>query len=325
MAWSRHLAGLAVVAALALAAFFLAGALRPTLPLDATLLALLLGLAAGAILRHPHALEAGAQWSLKRALTWGVVLLGFEVNLAFLLAAGPRALLLALAVVPLTLVLFWLLARLLRVQGDTWALLGAGTGICGLSAVIAAGATLKSREQDVAIAVAGVGILSAVGLLLYPLVGLFAHMDPIVYGAWSGLSLHAVANAVAAGLALGPEAGKVATLTKLSRVALLAPVLVALALAMRHQARAEASRATLLPPMVWGFLGAALVASVLPVRIPYLPDATRALLLVGMAGLGYTTRLGHVRDAPARGLALAVAGWLVVSALALALATLAYA
>lgn len=328
MADARRLVpGILVVAAIALAAWLLAQLARPVARVEASLLALLLGLAAGALLRHPKAVEPGAQLALKRALLWGVILLGAEVNLAFLLSAGPRAIGLALALVPITLALFWALGRLFRVEGDAWALLGTGTAICGLSAVIAAGATLRSRERDIAVAAAAVGILSAIGLLAYPLVALVVPMGAHVYGAWSGLSLHAVANAVAAGLAMGEDAGKVAALTKFSRVALLGPVLVALALMLRHQARADSGGHALLPPMVWGFLAVALASILLPI-----PDAaldavrtlTRALLLVGLAGVGYTTRMGDVRAAGPRAMALAVIGWIALSALALGGALLLY-
>lgn len=324
MADLRRLApGALLVASTALAAYGLAF----VLPLEASLLALLLGLGAGAALRHAAWAEPGAQLALKRALMFGVILLGTEVNLAFLLSSGPRAIVLALLLVPATLAVFWALARALRVERDEWALLGAGTAICGLSAVIAMGATLRSRERDVAVAVASIGILSAVGLVLYPLVPLLLPMAPDVYGAWSGLSLHAVANAVAAGLAHGEAAGKVAALTKFARVAMLAPALIGLALLLRHQARAESGGHSLLPPMVWGFLLAAAFVSVVPVPGAVLAPVrvlTRALLLLGIAGIGLTTRLGHVRDAGPRALALAVLGWLFLSGAALLGAWIAY-
>ena len=308
--------GVLAVVAIALAAWLLARIVR----IEATLIALLLGLAAGALLRHPRALEPGAQVALKRALTGGVVLLGAEVNLAFLMSAGPRAVALALILVPVTIGIFWLLARALRVDGDAWLLLGTGTAICGLSAVIATGATLRSRERDVAVAAAAVGVLSAVGLVVYPLLALVLPVSAEAYGAWSGLSLHAVANAVAAGFAHGDAAGRVAALTKFTRVALLAPVLIVLALMLRHKAEAKGGGQSLLPPMVWGFLLVALAASLLPVPEPVLELArqgAKALLLLGIAGIGYTTRLGHVREAGPRAMALAVAGWVALSVLAL--------
>lgn len=327
MTASKLVPGILLVTGAALLAYLAAPFVRAYVAVDATFLALLLGLAIGAATRHPAPFEPGAQATLKRALLVGVVLLGVEVNLAFLAEAGPKGVLLAAVLIALTLAAFWLLARALRVEGDTWALLGAGTAICGLGAVAAAGASLKSREHDIAVAVAGVGILSAVGLLLYPLLGALLQLSPQVYGAWSGMSVHAVANAVAAGFAFGDEAGRVATLTKLTRVALLAPALVAITWIARREARAEAGSGSLLPPMVWGFLAVALAAIVLPLperALAALKLAAKLFLILGMAALGYTTRLGHVRKAGPRGLALAVSGWLVLSVAALAGAMLLY-
>jgi len=319
--------GVLLAALIAALAWLAAPHARRVVPLDATFLALALGLAVGALARRPAAVEPGAQRALKWTLLVGVVLLGAEVDLAFLAGAGARGLALAAALIALTLVAFLLLARVLRVGGDTWALLGAGTGICGLSAVIATGASLRSKEEDIAVAVAGVGLLSAVGLLLYPAIGLALALPPAVYGAWAGMSVHAVANAVAAGFALGDEAGQVATVTKLARVALLAPTLLVLTLAMRHKAEAKGGASALLPPMVWGFLLMVAAVSLLPLPdalVGALKLAAKLFLVLSMAALGYTTRLGQFRRAGPRGIALAVAGWAVLSLAALAGASLVY-
>lgn len=320
--------GLGAVVAIAALAWLAAPHVKRVVAIDATFLALLLGLAVGALARHPAALEPGAQKGLKWALLAGVVLLGAEVHLGLLAEAGGKAIALAAVLIALTMLAFLAGARLLGVGGDTWALLGVGTGVCGLSAVVATGASLKSRENDIAIAVASVGILSAVGVLLYPVLGALLDMPPAVYGAWSGLSVHAVANAIAAGFALGDEAGQVATVTKLARVSLLAPLLLVLTLVLRHKAEAKGGAGALLPPMVWGFLAMVLATSLLPLPadlVAAMRLAAKLLLVLGMAALGYTTRGGHLRGAGPRGIALAVAGWAVLSVAALAGAWLLYA
>lgn len=322
------LPGVLATLGIAAAAWLAAPHVKRVVAVDATFLALLLGLLVATALRHPAPLEKGAQRTLKWALLSGVVLLGAEVDLAFLLAAGAKGVALAAALIAITLAAFYVVGRALKLEGDAWALLGTGTGVCGLSAVVAAGASLKSREEDVAVAVAAIGLLSAVGLLLYPAIGALLALPPAVYGAWSGLSVHAVANAVAAGFAGGDVAGEVATVTKLSRVALLAPVLLALTLLLRDKAQAKGGAQTLLPPMVWGFLGVVLVVSLVPLPAPLvaaLKLASKMLLVLGMAALGYTTRLGHFQRAGPRGIALAVIGWAVLSVAALAGAWMLYA
>lgn len=327
MTWRKLAPGLAAVALTAAVAWFAAPYARRVVAVDATFLALLISLAIGTVTRHPASLDAGAQKGLKWALLAGVVLLGVEVNLRFLIDAGGKAIALAAVLIALTMVTFLVLARLLKIEGETWALLGAGTGVCGLSAVVATGASLKSREDDIAVAVASIGILSAIGLLLYPLLGALMALPVSVYGAWSGLSVHAVANAIAAGFAFGDEAGQVATVTKLARVALLAPLLLVLTFALRRKAQAKGGAAALLPPMIWGFLAMVVAASVLPLPAPLVAAiklAAKIFLVLGMAALGFTTRGGQLRRAGPRGIALSVAGWAVLSVAALAGAWLLY-
>lgn len=324
----RRLApGLALVVVIAAAAWSATPYVRRVLAVDATFLALLFGLLAATLLRHPAQAEPGAQKGLKWALLAGVVLLGAEIDLRFLADAGSKALALAGALIALTMVAFFGFARMLQLEGDAWALLGAGTGVCGLSAVVATGASLKSREDDIAIAVAAVGLLSAGGLLLYPALGALLDLSPSVYGAWSGLSVHAVANAVAAGFAFGDASGQIATVTKLARVALLAPLLLVLTFLVRRKAQAKGGAGALLPPMVWGFLAMVVAASVLPLPaelVAALRLLAKIFLVLGMAALGYTTRVGHFQRAGPRGIALAVAGWVVLSGAALAGALLLY-
>lgn len=312
----KLLPGALVAIIVAAVAWFIAPHVRPWIGVDATFLALVGGLSVGAATRHPGGIEPGVQRTLKHALVAGVILLGAEVSLGFLLDAGLKAVALAAALIGLTLLSFFILARALGVAGDTWALLGAGTGICGLSAVAAAGASLKSKDEDIAVSVAAVGLLSAVGLLLYPVLGALLRLPASVYGAWSGLSVHAVANAVAAGFAFGDEAGQLATVTKLARVALLAPMLLVVTLALRHKAQAKRGKDALLPPMVWGFLAVAVLTSVLPlpgVILAWAKLAAKVALVLGMAALGLATRLGHFRRAGPRGIALAVGGWAILS------------
>jgi uncharacterized membrane protein YadS len=104
------------------------------------------------------------------------------------------------------------------------------------------------------------GAINVLGLLLMfasPLLGAWLHFSDEGYGVWAGSTIHAVPQAVAAGFAFSEKAGGVATLVKLVRVALLAPLLVVLAFAY---ARTREDRVTvhygrLVPPFLWGFLG----------------------------------------------------------------------
>ena len=136
-------------------------------------------------------------------------------------------------------------------------------------------------DEEFAGVVAAVTLLGSIGLLLYPI--LANVIPPSSYGLLSGLTLHAVPQAVGAGFAGGAAAGAIATLAKLSRVATL-PFLLVVAGANRRSIR--------FPPEVLGFFVAILLANtVMEGQAARLGDAAGACLLLSFAALGLQTKL----------------------------------
>ena len=149
-------------------------------------------------------------------------------------------------------------------------------------------------------------------------------MTPFVYGVWDGASLHEMAQVVAAGFAVSDEAARVATVVKLARICMLAPVVFYLGWRMRrhHEATGQAKVA----PVPW-FLVLFLVFAVLNstgwIPKPWLEQLRRAdlwLLCVGMAGVGLQTGFNDLRDAGVRPIAAGAAQWAFLATLSYALA-----
>lgn len=136
----------------------------------------------------------------------------------------------------------WWLARRLAIGEKLGLLLGVGGAICGASAVVAADSVVQGEKRDSALALAVITLLGTVGIVLYPLLGHALHMSDFVYGVWDGASLHEMAQVVAAGFGVSEQAAQVATVVKLARIALLAPVVLLLSWRMRrrHLAAGEA-------------------------------------------------------------------------------------
>lgn len=117
-------------------------------------------------------------------------------------------------------------------------------------------------------------------------------------GVFIGATIHDVAQVVGAGFSISDRAGEVATLVKLIRVAMLAPVIVFLSFAIRRQAGgAGEARAPLLPLFVVGFLVCALLnsAGLVPVALQQLAASTSQwCLLVAIAAVGIKTSLKSI-------------------------------
>ncbi|MEI4471012.1 YeiH family protein [Frigidibacter sp. MR17.24] len=318
------LAGAAAVGAVAVALNRLPG-LGVLSPL---ILAILIGLGLRAAIEAaaPGAvavLRPGARVAQKRLLRAGVVLLGFQLTLAQVGAVGISGLAIIAASLGLTFAGTRALGRRMGVDAGLAALIAAGTAVCGASAVLAVNAVVRARDEDAAYAVACVTLFGTLSMLAFPLIGAALSMAPADYGLWTGAAIHEVAQVVAAGYQRGAEAGEAATIAKLARVAMLAPLVAGLALAARR--RGAAAGPAPFPWFVLGFLAAMLVASTGLVPAPVLGGIARvavALLSVAMAAMGFETHVAGLRARGAAPLALAALAWVGIAAGALALVSL---
>src|SRR5262249_55721968 len=120
------------------------------------------------------------------------------------------------------------LGRQLSVDRKLTELIAAGTSICGASAVVATNTVTRASDEDVAYAVACVTVFGSASMLLYPVTAGLLQLTPHAFGLWAGASIHEIAQVVAAAFQNGVDAGNYGTIAKLSRVMLLAPLVLAL-------------------------------------------------------------------------------------------------
>ena len=144
-------------------------------------------------------------------------------------------------------------------------------------------------------------LLGTVGIVVYPLLARALGMSPFLYGVWDGASLHEMAQVVAAGFGLSEEAARVATVVKLARIALLAPVVLYLGWSLRHAHRAAGrARVAPVPWFLVVFVGFTIVNSLgwLPAgALDLVRRADLWMLCVGMAGVGLQTGFSDLRAA----------------------------
>lgn len=235
--------------------------------LSPLMVAVLLGMAVRNTLGRPATARAGLALSLRQPLRLGIVLLGLQVTLAELMGIGFTGLLLLVSAVALTVVITWQLGRWLGVPEGLSLLIATGTGICGASAIVAANTVVKDSDESVAYALATVTLFGTLAMFAYPAVGAALTLASDSYGLWVGASVHEVAQVVAAGFARGEASGELATVSKLARVLLLAPVVIGLGVYLRSRTQrsaAEPQSADAKIPMPWfvfGFLGMVILAS----------------------------------------------------------------
>jgi uncharacterized integral membrane protein (TIGR00698 family) len=295
--------------------------------LSPLILAILIGTAFHNLVGTPAIAKPGVAFSMRRLLRFGIILLGFQLTVSQIIEVGGRGFLIIAATLATTFSFTVWMGKLLGVERKLAQLIAAGTSICGASAVIAVNTVTNGDDEDVAYAVACVTIFGSVAMFAYPLLPTLLRLDPHAFGLWTGASVHEIAQVVAAAFQYGKSAGEFGTIAKLSRVMLLAPVVIALGwVASRNSAlRSSASTVSSRPPMPWFVLGfIAVVGLNSLVTIPAADKAgiaavTTFLLSVALAAMGLET---DIRKLTARGIRPALLGalaFLFIASFSLAL------
>lgn len=283
----------------------------------AMLLALLLGLALNFLADKGTRTAPGIEFTARTVLRLGVALLGARISVDMLAGLGGPAIALVIAGVVLTIG-FALVAS--RFVGRKWRfalLTGGSVAICGASAAMAIAAVLprhEKSERDLVFTVLCVTVLSTVAMVIYPMLAQVFHFDARDSGVFLGGTIHDVAQVVGAGFSISPETGDTATLVKLIRVSMLAPVVLCFSLVIRQMGLADeivgGKRPPLMPGFVIGFLVLAAANSVglIPqIVAEWAGGLSRWALLIAIAAVGIKTSLGRMVEVGAGAIVLIVA------------------
>ncbi|CDX44049.1 conserved membrane hypothetical protein [Mesorhizobium sp. ORS 3359] len=313
--------GLVLVAMIASVAYSARGFSGLTL-FSPMILAVVAGMIFSNMLGVPAHAKAGIAFSQKRLLRFAIVLLGFQLTLGQVAGIGLGGVGIVAATLGTTFLFTVTLGRLIGVDRKLAQLIAAGTSICGASAIVATNIVTDARDEDVTYAVAAITLFGTIAMLGFPLLAPVFGLDQHAFGLWAGASIHEVAQVIGAGFQNGTLAGETATVAKLTRVAMLAPMVIALGL-MARRGSSDASGAK--PPMPW-FVAAfvAVVALNSLVAIPAqihsaIALATQITLTMGLAAMGLQADISELRSRGLRPLMLAFSAFLFIAGFSLVL------
>ena len=292
---SQLLPGMAFAAAGTAVAF----AINVFVPILSPLTAgVLLGVVLANVGLVPDRVRPGLSVSTRRLLRAGVVLLGLQLSLVELAGLGVPLLAVVVVTVVFGFVITMWFGRRIGLSRDLTLLTATGFSICGASAIAAMEGTSDADEDEVATAVALVTIFGTIALFVWPLLQPVLRLGDEAFGAWSGASVHEVAQVVAAASPAGAVALSTAVVVKLARVIMLAPMVATVSFLARRRSKIKSDsggrRPSLVPLFVLGFLAMIVVRSTgaLPQEVlDVFKIITTALLAAALFGLGTAVRI----------------------------------
>ena len=282
------------------------------------------GIVLGVVVRNliapPAACQPGIRFAGKQVLQWSIVALGLGLSLTQVARTGLDSLAVTLVTVAVAFASALVLGRVLGIQSRLKVLIGAGTAICGGSAIAAVTPIIKADEHETAFAISTIFLFNLVAVLVFPALGHLMGMSQEGFGLWAGTAINDTSSVVAAGYSYGQAAGDHATIVKLTRATLIIPMCLVLAAieAWRHKKHGggDFQLGRVIPWFILWFVVASAVstAGLIPdAWQPAIGTAAKFLIVVALTAIGLSADLRRMAKTGFRPIALGLGVWTAVA------------
>jgi len=246
--------------------------------------------------------KSGVKWAEKDLLMFAIALMGINLNFTMLANLGVKTILIIVLGMVFTIFMGILLGKLFKLNPKLSLMIGIGNGVCGSSAIAATSGVAKVQSNDIGISIALVNLMGTVGIFLAPFLAHMLGFTDIQAGIFTGNTLQAVGQAVAAGFSISDEAGHYATVVKMGRVLLLVPLVLILIYIAKKESQKEGEEIegktkVGVPSFIIWFVGFSIIAS-----LGWLPKEAETLIssfshyitLIAMSAIGLMIHFGTI-------------------------------
>lgn len=247
----KNLYGLLLCLVIAVPSWYL-GKLFPII--GGPVFAILAGMVLTLFLKDKTAFQSGITFTSKKILQYAVILLGFGLNLSVILETGAQSLPIILATITVSLVIAYVLHRLLHIPGKISTLVGVGSSICGGSAIAATAPVIDADDEEVAQAISVIFFFNVLAAILFPSFGAllgFSTTTGEAFGIFAGTAVNDTSSVTAAASTwdalynLGSATLDKAVTVKLTRTLAIIPITLFLAFLRTRKENADGKKVEL--------------------------------------------------------------------------------
>ena len=330
--WLLHtLPGLLVCVVLAVPAWFL-GKLVPVI--GSAVFAIVFGMII-AFFRRPKILDKGIRFTSKKILQASIVFLGFGMNFITVVQVGGNSILIILSTITTSLVVAFVMSKILKIPTKTATLVGVGSSICGGSAIAATAPVIRAEDKDVATSISVIFLFNVIAAFIFPSIGRAIGLSDTGFGMWAGTAINDTSSVVAAGQSWESMTGsdtalKYATIVKLTRTLAIIPITLALSVIQLIKAKKATDTGSVensgfnfvkvFPWFVIFFLLAAVINTWLfPVLgfsssvSSFLSDVGKFMITLAMAAIGLNTNLIRLVRSGWKPILLGLTCWIAIA------------
>ena len=300
---------------------------------------ILLGMALMRFLPAREQMRSGIAFTSKKVLQYAVILLGFGLNLSVVLETGAQSLPIICSTIATSLIMAWLLQKILRVPEKLATLIGVGSSICGGSAVAATAPVIDADDEEVAQAISVIFLFNVLAALIFPALGGLIGFDTTSgesFGIFAGTAVNDTSSVTATAstwdslYGLGSQTLDKAVTVKLTRTLAIIPITLVLALVRAKREKAASNTFSFrraFPMFILWFIVASLITTIFTALgvnaavFSPLKTLSKFLIVMAMTAIGLNTDIVKLVKNGGKPIALGFGCWAAITAVSLLMQT----
>lgn len=294
--------------------------------------AILMGMIITFLVKDKSKVQSGITYTSKKILQYAVILLGFGMNLSDIVKTGSSSLPIIISTIATSLVVAYVLCKVLKMPSKISTLIGVGSSICGGSAIAATAPVIEADDEEIAQAISVIFLFNILAALIFPTLGGMLGLSNDGFGLFAGSAVNDTSSVTATATAWdgihGSNTLDQATIVKLTRTLAIIPI--TLVLAFKRTRDAEKSESTfnlkkIFPFFILFFILASVITTVfnLPGNITApIKDLSKFFIVMAMAAIGLNTNIVKLVKSGAKPIFMGFCCWVAITVVCLSMQAL---
>ena len=319
--------GILLCLVIAVPAFYM-GKLFPVI--GGPVFAILAGMVITLFIKEKGGLKAGITFTSKKILQYAVILLGFGMNLSDILSKGSQSLPIIISTISTSLIISFIMYKLMKMPSKISTLVGVGSSICGGSAIAATAPVIEASDEEIAQSISVIFLFNIIAALIFPTVGSMLGLSNDGFAIFAGSAINDTSSVTAAATAWdgihGSNTLDAATIVKLTRTLAIIPITLVLAIYRSKKAKNDTqstfSLKKVFPFFILFFILASLITTVfnLPVEVTSpLKDLSKFFIVMAMSAIGLNTNIIHLIKTGGKPIFMGFCCWIGIACVCLSL------
>ena len=299
------------------------------------ILAILLGMLVAIPLKDQGRMAPGIKFTSKKVLQWAVILLGFGLDLTVVLRTGKQSLPIILCTITASLIIAFVLHKVLHIPSKISTLIGVGSSICGGSAIAATAPVIDADDEEVAQAISVIFFFNVLAAILFPILGHAIGFDTTsgeAFGIFAGTAVNDTSSVTAAASTwdsmynLGSATLDKAVTVKLTRTLAIIPITLVLAFLRTRKEQTDHNKVDfkkIFPMFILYFIIASIITTIAvnfgvpAVVFNPLKTLSKFFIVLAMSAIGLNTNIVKLVKTGAKPLLLGFSCWIGITCMSL--------